>query len=397
MIPKFIQLGGTDINQDWYNMDIHYSMLSDYNRMLSYWNFIRKNKFLKDKICCDLGAGTGILSLFALLAGVKHLYIIENQKNMIEIINKLLTENGISKEKYTILQGWSTDVTLPEKVDAIIHELIGMWGNAEQCLGYVVDFRDRFLKEDGKIIPDIVEVNLRLQYNNVYYDPIYGSNFDFMDDKININSLFNKDNEYSKLVDNYDNTILSIIDNDINYSDNTCNCNINTLVYDLQNESLEETKNKVLKLNFLPKSDKIIALLSTIKYYCSDNPTIIGDSAKYNTNWRKQILLFKPVTINNGDIITGELNMSDLEDSTTEQLIKIKLLKNKKLFFDKKFRSLTDNLWEFNFVPYGVYNLNESLDIMKKDVTFNEISKKYNKYKKKYLLEKKNNLKEGIR
>ena len=70
-------------------MGIHYTMLKDYNRMNCYYEFIRKNSWLRNKVCCDLGAGTGILSLFALLAGVKHLHIVENQQNMINTIKKL--------------------------------------------------------------------------------------------------------------------------------------------------------------------------------------------------------------------------------------------------------------------------------------------------------------------
>ena len=57
----------------------------------------------------------------------------------------------IDKTRYTIHQGWSTEITLPEKVDCIIHELIGMWGNGERGIGYVAEFRDRNLKEGASV------------------------------------------------------------------------------------------------------------------------------------------------------------------------------------------------------------------------------------------------------
>ena len=120
-------------NQEWYDMSIHHCMLQDQSRMCIYYKFIRQNKYLKNKICCDIGAGTGILSLFALLAGVKFIFIVENQRNMINTIYRLLDSHHISRKRYKIIQGWTTNVTLPVKVDCIIHELIGMWGNAEQC------------------------------------------------------------------------------------------------------------------------------------------------------------------------------------------------------------------------------------------------------------------------
>ena len=360
------QYGGTtDINQEWYNMDVHYGMLRDYNRMTCYYKFIRQNKWLKNKICCDIGSGTGILSLFALLAGVKHIYIIENQKNMIETIKILMNKHNIPNNRYTIYQGWSTNVTLPEKVDCIIHELIGMWGNAEQCLGYVAEFRDRHLKQNGKIIPDIVEVNLTLQHTNHFYDPMYGSKFDYMDHEINLDFLFNNDYEYELAQKKYSNNILSITDNDYNYVENTSDCNTEKITYNLLKDSLESINTKQKKIQFIPKSKQIIALLSTITYYCSDIKGIFGDSGKYNTNWRKQLILFKPIKINLGDIITCIIRMKNLKNSTIEQQINIKLYKNNNKFYSNKFRSLYDNKWLYNFDPVGLYFPNNALSKMK--------------------------------
>jgi protein arginine N-methyltransferase 1 len=365
-VKNINQEGGKDINQEWYDMGIHYNMLRDYNRMNCYYQFIRKNKWLKDKICCDLGSGTGILSLFALLAGVKHIHIVENQKNMINVIKNLLKKHNIEESRYTIHQGWSTEITLPEKVDCIIHELIGMWGNAEQCLGYVAEFRDRNLKQGGKIIPNIVQVDLTLQYTNHFENPIYGANFDYMKDEIDLSQILDKNNYFLKNNKNFTDNILSIIDNDINYIKNTSYCNIETITYNLNTDPLERFKDLKQELNFFPKSSKIISLLSTIRYSCGNIEGVEGDSGKYNTNWRKQILLFDDIIkINPGDKISGQIRMSDLKDSSIEQLIEIKLSKNgKSNFYDKKFNSLSDNKWLFDFDPVSTNDTNESLKKM---------------------------------
>lgn len=48
-------------------------------RTRTYQNVIYKNSFLvKDKIVLDVGAGTGILSLFCAKAGAKHVYAVRN-------------------------------------------------------------------------------------------------------------------------------------------------------------------------------------------------------------------------------------------------------------------------------------------------------------------------------
>ncbi|KAL0791620.1 hypothetical protein Bca101_007866 [Brassica carinata] len=57
------------------DIGIHEEMLKDVVRTKTYQNVIYQNKFLiKDKVVLDVGAGTGILSLFCAKAGAKHVY-----------------------------------------------------------------------------------------------------------------------------------------------------------------------------------------------------------------------------------------------------------------------------------------------------------------------------------
>lgn len=52
-------------------------MLKDVVRTKTYQNVMYKNSFLfKDKVVLDVGAGTGILSLFCAKIGVKHVYAV---------------------------------------------------------------------------------------------------------------------------------------------------------------------------------------------------------------------------------------------------------------------------------------------------------------------------------
>lgn len=52
-------------------------MLKDVVRTKTYQNVIYKNDFLvKNKVVLDVGAGTGILSLFCAKAGAKHVYAV---------------------------------------------------------------------------------------------------------------------------------------------------------------------------------------------------------------------------------------------------------------------------------------------------------------------------------
>ena len=58
-------------------MERSQEMLKDTVRTKTYQNVIYQNSFLfKDKIVLDVGAGTGILSLFCAKGGAKHVYAV---------------------------------------------------------------------------------------------------------------------------------------------------------------------------------------------------------------------------------------------------------------------------------------------------------------------------------
>uniref|UniRef100_A0A8R7QE35 Uncharacterized protein n=1 Tax=Triticum urartu TaxID=4572 RepID=A0A8R7QE35_TRIUA len=75
-------IGNDKTSADYYfdsysHFGIHEEMLKDVVRTRSYQNVITQNNFLfKDKIVLDVGAGTGILSLFCAKAGAKHVYAV---------------------------------------------------------------------------------------------------------------------------------------------------------------------------------------------------------------------------------------------------------------------------------------------------------------------------------
>ena len=89
------------------DVNVHKLMLKDAPRTEAYRNFIEKNQHLiKGKIVVDVGAGTGILSLFAAKAGAKHVssiipsYIRNqylNNKFLLCIIQKKKTNFSILK------------------------------------------------------------------------------------------------------------------------------------------------------------------------------------------------------------------------------------------------------------------------------------------------------------
>ncbi|KAJ8140921.1 hypothetical protein OXX80_000437 [Metschnikowia pulcherrima] len=133
---------------------IHEEMLKDTSRTLSYRSAMFKNKhLLKDKVVLDVGCGTGILSMFAVKAGAKHVYSVD-MSSIIDKAKQIVSLNGFS-DKITLIQGKLEDIQLPvDSVDIIVSEWMGYFLLYESMLDTVLYARDKYLVPGGLILPD---------------------------------------------------------------------------------------------------------------------------------------------------------------------------------------------------------------------------------------------------
>jgi len=176
----------TDSKLDYYfesysHFGIHEEMLKDEVRTLSYMRAICKNKHLfKDKIVLDVGAGTGVLSMFAAQAGAKHVYAVD-MASIVEKSRLIIEENGMS-DKITAIRGKIEEIELPvEKVDIIISEWMGYFLLYEGMLDSVIYARDKWLVPNGLIMPDRavmfiagIEDEQWLRDKHSFWDNVYG-------------------------------------------------------------------------------------------------------------------------------------------------------------------------------------------------------------------------------
>ncbi|KAJ8528238.1 hypothetical protein K7X08_021930 [Anisodus acutangulus] len=152
-------VGGDKTSADYYfdsysHFGIHEEMLKDVVRTKTYQNVIYKNSFLfKDKVVLDVGAGTGILSLFCAKVGAKHVYAIECS-SMADMAQEIVKRNGFS-DVITIIKGKVEEIDLPiPQVDIIISEWMGYFLLYENMLDTVLYARDKWLVKDGLVLPD---------------------------------------------------------------------------------------------------------------------------------------------------------------------------------------------------------------------------------------------------
>ena len=102
-------------------------------------------------IVLDVGAGSGILSVFAARAGAARVYAVE-RTTVAVLAQELAAANGVA-EIVQVIHGDVMDVELPERVDVIVSEWLGGFGIDEGMLVPVIAARDRWLKPGGVMIP----------------------------------------------------------------------------------------------------------------------------------------------------------------------------------------------------------------------------------------------------
>ena len=160
---------------------IHEEMLKDTVRTRTYQRAIMDNGAdFKNKIVMDIGAGTGILSIFAAKAGAKHVYAIEFAEIAI-FAREIIKKNGL-EDKITVIKGKMEEITLPvPQVDIIISEWMGYFLLYESMLDSVLWARDKYLAPGGKMLPDRAQLYIAAiedgQYKSqkmTFWNDVYG-------------------------------------------------------------------------------------------------------------------------------------------------------------------------------------------------------------------------------
>ena len=85
---------------------------------------LNAERHFKDKVVLDVGTGTGVLSIWAAKAGAKKVYAIEADPLSAAKAREAVASAGFS-DVVEVVEGISTHVTLPEKVDVLISETVG--------------------------------------------------------------------------------------------------------------------------------------------------------------------------------------------------------------------------------------------------------------------------------
>ncbi len=157
------------IELDYYDLRSHEWMLKDSVRCEAF------RKAIADVVTpgcsvLDVGAGSGILSVFAAQAGAGVVYAVE-RTGIVELARRIVAENGFG-DRVQVLREDMEAIELPRKVDIIVSEWLGGYALDENLMPIVALARERWLKPGGRVIPQAVTSFMAPVYDNLLQQDI---------------------------------------------------------------------------------------------------------------------------------------------------------------------------------------------------------------------------------
>ena len=135
------------------SVDVHRRMIEDATRTASFHRSIHAS-VKPGEVVLDVGAGTGILSLFAAQAHAARVYALERALGAARMARRLIAANGVA-DRVHVVEGDSDVLQAFEPVDVLVSEWLGVYSVDENMLAPVLTARDRWLKPGGTMIPNV--------------------------------------------------------------------------------------------------------------------------------------------------------------------------------------------------------------------------------------------------
>lgn len=138
------------------------NMLQDYVRTGAYYEAITENsRDFQGSTVMDVGAGSGILSLFAAQAGAKTVYAVE-ASNMAKYAQILADTNPGVGGRVKVCNSKIEELEMDERVDILVSEPMGTLLVNERMLETYIYARDHFLKPGGRMFPQVGRIHAAL-------------------------------------------------------------------------------------------------------------------------------------------------------------------------------------------------------------------------------------------
>lgn len=138
-------------------LEEHSVYLSDGIRLARFEEAVARAVSAGDSVV-DIGCGLGVLGLICLRAGASHVWGIDRTP-AIELARETMARCGYA-DRYTCIHDASFRAELPERVDLVICDHVGLFGVDYGIGNALNDARRRFLKPGGKVVPEEIVLQI---------------------------------------------------------------------------------------------------------------------------------------------------------------------------------------------------------------------------------------------
>ncbi|AWP20886.1 putative protein arginine N-methyltransferase 6 [Scophthalmus maximus] len=300
------------------DVTIHEDMIADYVRTNTYRTAIMRNsELIRGKVVLDVGAGTGVLSIFCAQAGAKKVYAVEACSIAEEAV-RIVRHNNL-QDRVEVIRGTVETVDLPEPVEVIVSEWMGYALLHESMLNSVVYARDKWLKPGGLILPSKAELYIAPVCDPVVEDRLhfwytvkeqYGVDMSCMSDFAR-RCIMNSDITVNFV------SIEDVLSHPARFAELD--------LYTVTAEELRSVKGQFRCESFGSSAASGLCVYFTVTFSCPDKPLVLSTSPfKAETHWKQAVLYFDaPVRVVQDTAVAGEVSMYPSEDSARHVCIRV--------------------------------------------------------------------------
>ncbi len=280
------------INLNTVNMSLvpawHLKMMNDEMRNKAYLEAI-KLAINNESYVLEVGSGSGILSMMAASCGAKNIISCESSKSISNIAKKVISENGYENQ-ISIINKHSTELVigrdLSKKADIVISEILSAGFVGEAVRSTILDVKERLLKKNGKIIPEMGFIKVALVEEN---DEISNSVFASKSQGFDLS-------EFNSITQ----TEFSL---SLNQKPNYLTNSMNAFSINLYEDERIEKKEKVIRFE-VTKSGLCLGLIQWLKIKIYDDIEYENKPGEVNSHWPTPFYRFeKPIKLKKGDLI----------------------------------------------------------------------------------------------
>ncbi|XP_060949934.1 protein arginine N-methyltransferase 6 [Limanda limanda] len=301
------------------DVTIHEEMIADYQRTNTYRTAILRNaELIRGKVVLDVGAGTGVLSIFCAQAGAKKVYAVE-ACSIAEQAARIIRQNNL-QDRVEVIRGTLETAELPEQVDVIVSEWMGYALLHESMLNSVLFARDKWLKPGGLILPNRAEL---------FIAPI---NDPVVEDRLNF--WYTVEEQYGvdmscmssfaqRCIMNSEITMNTVSGQDVlSHPARFAELDLHTVTA----EELRSVRGPFRCEAFGSASLGAFCVFFTVTFPCPDNKPLVLSTSPFmpETHWKQAVLyLDAPVEVVQDTVVEGEICLFPSEESSRHVCIHV--------------------------------------------------------------------------